>query len=116
MDVSEDRLSPTRKMRGTVELDQYVGIDNSVAYFQALDSSVCYKQRRKDIALVLHQLRPSPLQRCWFSFYFWIHASHFLLIGRQSNKLISSTIPPFRFTDRSRVTPYTCVTCLPFSV
>lgn len=37
MDVSEDRLSPTRKMRGTVELDQYVGIDSSVAYFQALD-------------------------------------------------------------------------------
>ena len=52
MDVSEDRLSPTRKMRGTVELDQYVGIDSSVAYFQALDSSVCYKQRRKDIAFV----------------------------------------------------------------
>ncbi len=36
------------------------------------------------------------------------------LIGRRSNKLISSTVPPFRFTDRSRVTPYTCVTCLPF--
>lgn len=40
-------------MRGTVELDQYVGIDSSVAYFQALDSSVCYKQRRKDIAFLL---------------------------------------------------------------
>nr|WEB51558.1 hypothetical protein [Zea mays] len=45
MDVSEDRLSPTRKMRGTVELDQYVGIDSSVAYFQALDSSVCYNAK-----------------------------------------------------------------------
>jgi hypothetical protein len=30
-----------------VELDQYVGIDSSVAYFKALDSSVCYKQAKK---------------------------------------------------------------------